>query len=285
MKSESSAREQEQEQVAAVRPRSRQTGWSLFHFFPGQFSGLGARLLPAFTRRLPARNNLGYSTTGRWSVSGLCRLSLPGACSSSSFCCFFPSVILLLHSNNCPSLLTSFNPLLATFISGTGASLPRRRRHPPRPPRLAIGMHPPSPGDQPYGLALPSRRANVTVTRRTSIHSDDEGGDSVGPLSRDSLEGTRRYVSLFCAVVLDCCMNADTFPLTVRCEQLAQPRSTGNTSATYHFRDQLAAPAVGHALGPELQPAIAAAEPGAAACAPWIPCAPEARSRTKTGTA
>jgi hypothetical protein len=46
------------------------------------------------------------------------------------------------------------------------------------------------------GFALPSRRANVTVTRRTSIHSDDEGGDSVGPLSRDSLEGTRRYVSV-----------------------------------------------------------------------------------------
>lgn len=43
------------------------------------------------------------------------------------------------------------------------------------------------------GLSLPSRR-NVTVTRRLSAQSDEDD-DAVAPLSRNSLEGTRRYVS------------------------------------------------------------------------------------------
>jgi hypothetical protein len=33
----------------------------------------------------------------------------------------------------------------------------------------------------------------VTVTRRLSVHSDEDD-DAVAPLSRNSLEGTRRYV-------------------------------------------------------------------------------------------
>ncbi|KAL1407018.1 Eukaryotic peptide chain release factor GTP-binding subunit [Vanrija albida] len=49
---------------------------------------------------------------------------------------------------------------------------------------------------EPFGLSLPSRRANVTVTRRASVHSDNENDDSVAPLGRDSLEGTRRYYNV-----------------------------------------------------------------------------------------
>jgi palmitoyltransferase ZDHHC9/14/18 len=44
------------------------------------------------------------------------------------------------------------------------------------------------------GLSLPSRR-NVTVTRRLSVHSDEDD-DAVAPLSRNSLEGTRRYYNI-----------------------------------------------------------------------------------------
>lgn len=57
----------------------------------------------------------------------------------------------------------------------------------------------PGPSQEPHGLSLPSRRAQITVTRRSSIQSQEED-DSVSPLGgagakRDSLEGTRRYVS------------------------------------------------------------------------------------------
>ncbi|GMK59443.1 hypothetical protein CspeluHIS016_0800490 [Cutaneotrichosporon spelunceum] len=44
------------------------------------------------------------------------------------------------------------------------------------------------------GLSLPSRR-NVTVTRRASVNSDDDD-DGLAPLSRTSLEGTRRYYNI-----------------------------------------------------------------------------------------
>ena len=64
-----------------------------------------------------------------------------------------------------------------------------------------MGLNPGS-SQEPHGLSLPSRRAQITVTRRSSLQSQEED-DSVSPLGaagakRDSLEGTRRYVSRFC---------------------------------------------------------------------------------------
>lgn len=128
----------------------------------------------------------------------------------------------------CLTLFTSFSSSPPTLshhfpsVAVLGVGIQRQRRivdatliPPPRPVRRSFRHYPlqtfkprdrpqlvdmslnPNSGQDSYGLALPSRRA-ITVTRRSSIQSQEED-DSVSPLGagakRDSLEGTRRYVS------------------------------------------------------------------------------------------
>ncbi|BEJ14840.1 hypothetical protein CspHIS471_0406070 [Cutaneotrichosporon sp. HIS471] len=107
------------------------------------------------------------------------------------------------------------------------------------------------------GLSLPSRR-NVTVTRRLSVHSDEDD-DAVAPLSRNSLEGTRRYYNI------DGGLGGGASPARARkISSTTSPRPLSNTPSEASVGAALRSPTRGAAPLPTPRGFLAPQKPAAA---------------------